>query len=335
MSSSAPVVAVQQLRKSYGQLVALNGIDFEIHPGEVFALLGPNGAGKSTCIEILEGLRHRSGGQVSVLGHDPQAHSSVLKERLGFVSQESGVELTHTPRELLRTYGFCYARRRDPDELLALVGLEAKADAKLAQLSGGQKRRMDLALGLVGNPEVLFLDEPTTGFSPEARRETWRILLELKQSGMTILLTSHYMDEVSVLADRMAILVHGEIAFLGAPESLGHAQTLLEFTLPAGWLAAEFERWLAELPPNLAVAGQQPGAAAAPAAASGKVVLATGNPTELLYELTKTAKARQVELVDLTVSKPTLEDSYLQLLASHGEAATDAAQAGHAAEQGP
>ena len=317
MPAADPVVAVRQLRKNYGQLVALNGIDFEIRQGEVFALLGPNGAGKSTCIEILEGLRHRTGGQVSVLGHDPQAHSSALKERLGFVSQESGVELTHTPRELLRTYGFCYARRRDPEELLALVGLEAKADAKLAQLSGGQKRRMDLALGLVGNPEVLFLDEPTTGFSPEARRETWRILLELKQAGMTILLTSHYMDEVSFLADRMAILVHGEIAFLGVPESLGQDQTLLEFTLPAGWAAAEFERWLAELPPGLVVAGQQLGAASAASSAAGKVALATDNPTELLYQLTWAAKAQQVELADLTVSKPTLEDNYLQLLVSH------------------
>ena len=321
MPSADPVVAVQQLRKSYGQLVALNGIDFEIHQGEVFALLGPNGAGKSTCIEILEGLRHRSGGQVSVLGHDPQAHSSALKERLGFVSQESGVEQAHTPRELLRTYGFCYARRRDPEELLALVGLKDKADAKIAQLSGGQKRRMDLALGLVGNPEVLFLDEPTTGFSPEARRETWRILLELKQAGMTILLTSHYMDEVSFLADRMAILVHGEIAFLGVPESLGQEQTRLEFTLPERWPAAEFERWLSELPSGLAVIDRQlPAALASSAWASGRVVLATDDPTELLYQLTQAAKAQQVELADLTVSKPTLEDNYLQLLASYGEA---------------
>jgi len=319
-NSHAPIVAVKQLYKRYGDLVALKGIDFELNRGEIFALLGPNGAGKSTCIEILEGFRRPSGGEVSVFGCDPQQHDQSVKERLGFVSQESGVELVQTPREVLNTYRHCYADGRAPEELLDLVGLSDKADSKISRLSGGQKRRLDLALGLVGNPELLFLDEPTTGFSPEARRESWRILLELKQAGMTILLTSHYMDEVSFLADRMAILVQGEIAFLGEPENLGLEQTIVEFVLPQDWSLAGFEAWLGTLPAGTAELELPRQPQAQP---QSKVALSTADPTEFLYLLTQKAKASQISLEGLTVSKPTLEENYLGLIGRHSNSSND------------
>jgi len=324
-----PVVAVRQLRKSYGELAALKGIDFALNRGEIFALLGPNGAGKSTCIEILEGFRRPTAGEVSVFGCDPLQHNQAMKERIGFVSQESAAELQQTPREILDTYRVCYPRGRGTEELLDLVGLTDKADTLIGKLSGGQKRRLDLALGLVGNPELLFLDEPTTGFSPEARRDSWRILLGLKEAGMTFLLTSHYMDEVSFLADRMAVLVAGEIVFLGEPESLGQEQTMVEFGLPESWDLAWFRQWLGELPAKVAELDESKLELAAKSARRGdtrKVVLNTSEPTELLYRLTQKAKADQVLLMGLKVGKPTLEENYLQLLKQSG---TTAAQNGN------
>lgn len=323
--SGTPVVAVKQLRKSYGELVALKGIDFALNRGEIFALLGPNGAGKSTCIEILEGFRRPTGGEVSVFGCDPLDHNQAMKERIGFVSQESAAELQQTPREILDTYRVCYPQGRDTEELLDLVGLADKADTLIAKLSGGQKRRLDLALGLVGNPELLFLDEPTTGFSPEARRESWRILLGLKEAGMTFLLTSHYMDEVSFLADRMAVLVEGEIVFLGEPESLGQEQTVVEFVLPESWDLAWFRQWLKELSADVAELDESKLELAEKSARGGairKVSLNTSEPTELLYCLTQKAKDDQVSLRGLTVGKPTLEENYLQLLKQNGTTAT-------------
>lgn len=319
--AASSVVEVRQLRKNYGPLTALDGIDFQLSQGEIFALLGPNGAGKSTCIEILEGFRRPSGGQVRVLGHDPQQHLLSIKERVGFVSQESGVELVHTPREMLSTYRLCYANARQTDELLELVGLSDKADAKISQLSGGQRRRLDLALGLVGNPELLFLDEPTTGFSPEARRECWRTLLDLKQSGMTILLTSHYMDEVSFLADRMAVLIKGQIAFLGEPGGLGQDNTVVEFVLPPGWELDDLLGWLAGLSLKVDLVGS------ASQKVAQKVALSVGDaadPTELLYHLTQRARAEGVSLAGLSVTNPTLEDNYLRLLEAHDSLEPDA-----------
>ncbi len=321
------MVEVSQLRKNYGPLTALDGIDFQLNQGEIFALLGPNGAGKSTCIEILEGFRRPSGGQVRVLGHDPQQHLLSLKERVGFVSQESGVELVHTPSEMLNTYRLCYASARPTDELLELVGLSDKADSKISQLSGGQRRRLDLALGLVGNPELLFLDEPTTGFSPEARRECWRTLLDLKRSGMTILLTSHYMDEVSFLADRMAVLIKGQIAFLGEPGGLGHDHTVVEFVLPPGWEPDALMGWLDGLSPPLSptvdVLGSAPQKVALSVGGSVGPANSTG-PTELLYHLTQRARTEGVSLDGLSVTNPTLEDNYLQLLKAHDNMEPDA-----------
>ena len=321
----SPVVSVEQLQKTYGALQALKGISFSLEQGEIFALLGPNGAGKSTCVEILEGHRKASAGSVAVLGQNPADHDLKMKDRIGIVSQSGISDTPFTPKELLGIMGASYSRARPADELLDLVGLADAADRRVSRLSGGQKRKLDLSLGLVGDPELLFLDEPTTGFAPEARREAWQMLSDLRDSGTTILLTSHYMEEVGYLADRMAVLVSGEIAHLGKPDDLmaGREATKVEFVMPSGWT----EAWLAELIGELGdwvEAGKNNadadrngvGAGKSGDDAGSKILLETENPTKLLHRLTSLAQDSGIALEGLTVSRATLEDRYLRLVES-------------------
>ena len=334
----SPVVSVEQLQKRYGALQALKGISFSLEQGEIFALLGPNGAGKSTCVEILEGHRKATAGSVSVLGQNPADHDLKMKDRIGIVSQSGISDTPFTPRELLGIMGASYSRTRPADELLDLVGLADAADRRVSRLSGGQKRKLDLALGLVGDPELLFLDEPTTGFAPEARREAWQMLSDLRKGGTTILLTSHYMEEVGYLADRMAVLVAGEIAHLGEPDDLmaGREATKVEFVMPPGWTKAwlaeqirELGEWVGEekegsAGSNSAGAGDNGAGASSngvetgknSAEASSKVLLETEKPTKLLHRLTNLAQDSGIELEGLTVSRATLEDRYLRLVES-------------------
>jgi ABC-2 type transport system ATP-binding protein len=275
-------IRVSGLRKSYGQQEAVRGIDFDIRPGEVFGLLGPNGAGKTTTIEILEGYRDRDGGEVDVLGEDPQTASRRWRERIGVVLQSSSLYPSLTVRESLRVFGGYYSDPRDTAEVIELVGLVEKADARCRTLSGGQKRRLDLALALVGNPELLFLDEPTTGFDPGARRAAWDMIRGLRSLGTTILLTTHYLDEAEQLSDRVAVLRQGEIVRIGAPAELtsGPSETEIRY------------RRNGEL-----------------------VVEQTSEPTRRLHELTAEAIEQGEELEGLEVRRPTLEDVYLELTA--------------------
>jgi ABC-2 type transport system ATP-binding protein len=292
------VVEVQRLRKSYGDVEAVRGIDFAVREGEIFALLGPNGAGKTTTVEILEGYRERDAGAVRVLGFDPASGGTAYRDRIGIVLQSAGIELQLTVSEALRQYGSYFTRPRDGRELAELVGLVEKYDARIGTLSGGQLRRLDLALALVGRPEIVFLDEPTTGFDPEARRRSWDLIESLRDLGTTIVLTSHYMDEVERLADRVAVIAHGEMVALGPPADLGAGPkyVCVAFRLPAGVAPAD-------LPPLQGGARFE----------GGKVVVDTLTPTELLHELTGWAMTRGIELEHLTVNRPSLEDVYLEL----------------------
>jgi ABC-2 type transport system ATP-binding protein len=271
-------VSVRGLRKSYGSAEALHGISFEIQAGEVFGLLGPNGAGKTTTIEILEGYRDRSGGEVEVLGVDPQQAGRAWREKVGVVLQSSSLYPNLTVRESVRTFGGYYTRPRDVDEVVELVGLAEKAGARVRTLSGGQKRRLDLALALVGNPELIFLDEPTTGFDPGARRTAWETIRSLRSLGKTILLTTHYLDEAEQLADRVAVLRGGEIVREGRPSELTSAGTQTEI---------RFRR-------------------------NGEVVVErTSEPTHRLHELIHEFGGAEIEALE--VRRPTLEDVYLEL----------------------
>ncbi|MCE2528113.1 MAG: ABC transporter ATP-binding protein, partial [Actinomycetia bacterium] len=217
-------ITVNNLVKSYGEVTALNGVSFTVTEGEVLALLGPNGAGKTTAVEILEGYRRADTGDIEVLGFHPAAGGRGFRDRIGIVLQETGVEVVLTVREVIELYGASYSRRRPAGELISLVGLEEKADARIKTLSGGQRRRLDLALGLVGDPDLLFLDEPTTGFDPAARRKSWELVEGLTALGKTILLTTHYLDEAQHLADRIVVLNEGRIVAEGTPQSLGSTQ---------------------------------------------------------------------------------------------------------------
>jgi ABC-2 type transport system ATP-binding protein len=299
----AAAIRVAGLRKRYGQLEAVRGLDFEVAEGECFALLGPNGAGKTTTVEILEGYRDRDAGEVEVLGFDPREGRRELRERVGIVLQSSGHFRELSVIEVLDLFGGYYPRPRATAEVVELVGLVDKAGARVKTLSGGQQRRLDLALGLVGDPDLLFLDEPTTGFDPSARRRSWELIESLRDLGKTILLTTHYMDEAQSLADRVAILAAGRIVAAGTPDSLGgrdEGEAQIAFRLPGG-------ATLADLPDGLP---------ARPEADGGRVVLRTGEPTRSLNLLTGWALARGEELDALTVTRPSLEDVYLRLTAA-------------------
>ena len=274
-------IRVRDLRKRYGRVEALRGISFEIEEGEVFGLLGPNGAGKTTTVEILEGYRRRDGGSVDVLGHDPQRAQLAFRERIGVVLQHSEMWPNLTVAETLRVFAGYYRRPRDVGETIALVGLGQKRDDRVKTLSGGQKRRLDLALALVGDPELVFLDEPTTGFDPQARRAAWEMVRGLRSLGKTILLTTHYLDEAQQLADRLAVLRDGEIVTIGTPGELVDASGPTEIRY----------RLDGEL-----------------------TLLRTDEPTRALHELTGRALAEGRELRDLEVRRASLEDVYLELL---------------------
>jgi ABC-2 type transport system ATP-binding protein len=268
--------------------------------GEVFAFLGPNGAGKTTTVEILEGYRERSEGEVSVLGIDPQRADRDWRQRVGFVLQDSRLVPELTPRETIEQYAGYYASPRDVDETVRLVGLANKADTRTARLSGGQQRRLDVALALIGDPELLFLDEPTTGFDPSARRQAWDVIADLSRLGKTVFLTTHYMDEAQALADRVAIISAGRIVATGTPDDLGgerDKRTEISFRLPAGVAAGEL--------PEAVRARARIDAAA--------VSLSVDDPVPPLRELTAWASDRRVGLPDLQVRRPTLEDIYLEL----------------------
>jgi ABC-2 type transport system ATP-binding protein len=275
-------VAVSDLHKSYGDFEAVRGVSFEIQVGEVFGLLGPNGAGKTTTVEILEGYRKRDRGDVSVLGTDPEHARLDWRERIGVVLQHDELYWTFTVRECVELFAGYYERPRDPTEVVRLVGLEEKAGARVKTLSGGQKRRLDLAVALVGDPELLFLDEPTTGFDPGARRVAWETIRSLRELGKTILLTTHYIEEAQQLADRVAVLREGRIAALGTPGDL---------------------------------IGEAPATEIRYRRNGEVVVLQTEEPTRVLHELTANALADGVELEGLEVRRPTLEEVYLALTA--------------------
>ncbi|MGH2981687.1 MAG: ABC transporter ATP-binding protein [Solirubrobacterales bacterium] len=292
-------ITVRDLRKRYGQLEALRGISFDIEEGEVFGLLGPNGAGKTTTVEICEGFRDRTAGQVLVLGHDPARRERSLRARVGIVLQSTGVEAYLTVAETIELYRRLYPAPRPLDEIIELVGLTGQRDARVGKLSGGQTRRLDVAVALAGDPELLFLDEPTTGFDPAARRGAWEVIKNLAALGKTIFLTTHYMEEAQELADRVAIIADGRIVAEGAPDDLGdrdNAPATISFRLPQGSSADEL-----------------PGEAAGASTVNGSVRFSSGQPVQALNELTGWALARGVELEGLEVRRPSLEDVYLDL----------------------
>ncbi|MEO7268060.1 MAG: ABC transporter ATP-binding protein [Knoellia sp.] len=303
-SKAQPAVTVRDLHKVYGDLAAVDGVSFTIDHGEVFALLGPNGAGKTTAVEILEGHRRRTSGSVEVLGSDPQDGGRAFRERIGIVLQDAGFDEDFTVRELVELYRGMYPRRLDTDGLIDQVGLSDKTDTRVRNLSGGQRRRLDLALGLVGDPDLIFLDEPTTGFDPVARRHAWTLIEGLRDAGKTVLLTTHYLDEAEHLADRVAIMVEGRLVAMGTPAEIGAGQrdAVLSFRLPDG----------------VDIAGL-PRLDAPPVAAGVDWQLTTTHPTAALHTLTGWALEHGVELSALTVRRPTLEDAYLALIAGGGD----------------
>jgi ABC-2 type transport system ATP-binding protein len=303
-ASAQPVITVRGLVKRYNSHQAVAGIDLDVRRGEIFAFLGPNGAGKTTTVEILEGFRHRTAGEVSVLGQDPAAADGAWRDRVGVVLQESEPEPGLSVRECLAMYAGFYRAPRDIDETIALVGLTAKAGALGTRLSGGQRRRLDFALALIGDPELIFLDEPTTGFDPSARRAAWDVIAGLRALGKTIFLTTHYMDEAEYLADRIAVLSAGRIVAEGTPRALGgrdHMTTAISFTLPDG------------LVPRDLPAGLSPLAEPGP---TGLTVVHTESPLVHLQMLGNWALGRGFDLPDLDVHRPTLEEVYLSLTGS-------------------
>jgi ABC-2 type transport system ATP-binding protein len=299
-TNGEPVIAARGLRKRYGEVEAVAGIDLTIAAGEVFALLGPNGAGKTTTVEILEGYRRRTDGDVSVLGVDPEAGGRSLRERIGIVSQEGGADNDFTVRETIELYSAAYPAPLAVDEVTELVGLEDKRDARIRTLSGGQRRRLDFALGIAGNPELLFLDEPTTGFDPSARRRSWALVANLRKLGTTILLTTHYMDEAQNLADRVAVLANGRIVAEDTPDMLAGRENgvaFVRFRLPEGVHAQELP-----LPRDVELE-----------TANGHISFRTETPTRVLTPLLDWASMRGEELEGLSVTRPSLEDVYLEL----------------------
>lgn len=298
------VIEVQDLVKHYGEIEAVAGVDLSIDAGEVFALLGPNGAGKTTIVEILEGHRTKTSGSVSVLGCDPAKAGRAYRERIGIVLQATAVEEQLTVEEAIDLYGSLYPKQRKTGELIELVGLEEKTHSRIKALSGGQRRRLEFALGIVGDPEVIFLDEPTTGFDPSARRQAWSIVENLTALGKTVLLTTHYMDEAQRLADRVAVIVKGKIVAEGTPETLGgreSATALITFEANG--------RSIEELPLSAGVATLSE---------NGRVTVRSMDPTRDLHQITGWAIERGVELSGLTVTRPSLEDIYLELTGGAG-----------------
>jgi ABC-2 type transport system ATP-binding protein len=282
--STTPAIDVHGLRKAYGEHEAVRGIDFTVGRGEVFGLLGPNGAGKTTTVEILEGFRNRDAGEVTVLGHDPAHREIELRQRIGIVLQSCGFDRHLTPREMVAHWARLYPHPRDPAEVIALVGLEEKQDDVVRELSGGQQRRLDLALALVGDPDLIFLDEPTTGFDPAARRSAWEAIRSLRDLGKTVVLTTHYLDEAQQLADRVAIIKDGRILAIGSPRELGVGAAQ---RVRVSWRGEDGELYEREV----------------------------DDPTQLLAELTAEALARGGSVRELTVARPSLEDVYLELTA--------------------
>ena len=303
-----PAIVVDQLHKSYGQLEAVKGISLTVDEGEIFALLGPNGAGKTTTVEILEGYRTRSSGDVTVLGFDPADRPEQMRARIGIVLQSAGVESYLTVAEVVDLYRGYYPKPRDRDEVLRLVGLDDRPNVRVGKLSGGQRRRLDVAVGICGNPDLLFLDEPTTGFDPGARRQAWATILGLRDEGKTILLTTHFMDEAQALADRLAIMRAGQVVASGTIDEIQAAHpssTRIRFELagdatpPADVLPADTKR------------------------RDTDYELSSDAPVDLLHRLTGWALEAGVELSNLSVSRPSLEDTYLELT---GEAAEQGAE---------
>ena len=299
---SEAVISARGLRKSYDGLEAVRGIDLEVARGEIFAFVGPNGAGKTTTVEILEGYRRRSGGDAAVLGIDPASARREWRERVGIVLQQCRMQRELTVRETVELYAGYYRRSRPVDETIELVGLTEKADARAGKLSGGQQRRLDVALALIGDPELVFLDEPTTGFDPTARRQAWAMIASLRELGKTVFLTTHYMEEAQELADRAAIIVRGQIVAEGPPDELGGRE-------------GDASEVTFRLPDGVAVDELPPGATGAARKANGVVALSTDRPVEVLHELTGWALARGVALGSLEVRRPSLEDVYLELTA--------------------
>jgi ABC-2 type transport system ATP-binding protein len=298
-------IEVRDLRKAYGEVEAVRGVSFEVFRGEVFCLLGPNGAGKTTTVEILEGYRTRSGGDTRVLGMDPAHGQRELRERVGIVLQQCGVQTDLTVAELLEMYGRYHARRRSVDELIELVELGEKRDVRARSLSGGQLRRLDLALALVGDPDLVFLDEPTTGFDPGARRHAWSTIRSLCDLGKTVFLTTHYMDEAQHLAHRVAVMNAGQIIALGRPEELGGRDLRaaeIRFSLPGEWSLGD----LPDVPcEQRTLEGD-------------RVLVLTKQPVVAAQRITTWALDHDVDLGHFSVSQPTLEDIYLELTGEPG-----------------
>jgi ABC-2 type transport system ATP-binding protein len=296
-------ISVRDLRKSYGDNEAVRGVSFEVQTGEVLALLGPNGAGKTSIVEILEGYRERTSGEVQVLGMDPARGGRALRERVGIVLQECGIDTYLTVREVITMHSQYYRAPRDVDEVIELVGLSEKQTSRVKTLSGGQQRRLDVALGLIGDPELLFLDEPTTGFDPNARRQAWEVVANLSALGKTVLLTTHYMDEAQALADRVIVIARGRIVAEGTPDDIGGRdldQTIVSFERPTSADA-------------LPVAVEM---------RDGRCVLRTADVTRDLHRLTAWAVERGTRLDGLDVRKPSLEDVYLRLTADASDEVT-------------
>jgi ABC-2 type transport system ATP-binding protein len=290
------VIEVRGLRKSYAEVQALRGIDFHVERGEVFALLGPNGAGKTTATEILEGYRARSAGEVDVLGQDPAKGGQDLKRRVGIVLQSTGLDPFLTVRETVEMYGGYYPHPRRPGEVIDAVGLAEKADTRVRKLSGGQQRRLDVAIALAGDPELLFLDEPTTGFDPSARRAAWDMVRALVDLGKTVFLTTHFMDEAQVLAHRVAVIAQGEIVAEGTPDTIAGRDRMLariRYRVPDG--APALPEW-----------GQEP-------QPDGSFLLRAEDPTKIAHEITGWALERGFSFELFEVAQPSLEDVYLDL----------------------
>jgi ABC-2 type transport system ATP-binding protein len=301
-------IEVRDLRRAYGEVQAVRGVSFEVARGEVFCLLGPNGAGKTTIMEILEGYRNRSGGEARVLGIDPATGSRDLREQVGIVLQDCGVQFDLSVIELVEMYGRYYIKQRPADEVIELVELTEKRNTRAKELSGGQRRRLDLALALVGDPELIFLDEPTTGFDPAARRHAWSTIRSLCELGKTVFLTTHYMDEAQHLANRVAVMRAGEIIALGSPDELGGRDARpaeVRFTLPTAWSLGD----IPELP------------ALSRSIEGDRVLVSTSEPVRAANALTSWALDHDIDLGHFSVTQPTLEDIYLELTGSGEEQA--------------